>query len=81
MCKQKLNKFMGAVGGPLRTVEDCSKLKQLAPASSRDKACNETISKSCKTILIAIHPTCYLLAINNCFAFMLNSPADNLPIQ
>ena len=31
-------------------------------------------SRRCKTIMIAIHPTCYHLAINNCFAFILNSP-------
>ena len=31
-------------------------------------------SRRCQTIMIAIHPTCYHLAINNCFAFILNSP-------
>ena len=77
MCvrEKENNFFKGAVGGPLRLKES------VRFAQTFQDKLRHGCTASCKTILIAIHPTCYLLAINNCFAFMMNSPAANLPIQ
>ena len=62
----------------MRTVEDCSKANSLHREVHESKLHSCAESSCCKTIPIAIHPTCYLLAIYNCFTCISNQLAVEL---